>query len=159
MRELQLTRGKVALIDDEDWARCATRRWYASRADQKREAWYALTSIDGRTVYLHRFIMDAESGVLIDHANRDGLDCRRENLRRASQSQNSQNRINERPPASGYRGVYRDKAAWRVKIQIEGKQINGGQYATPVEAARVYDRRALELFGEFAVLNFPETTA
>lgn len=162
-REVPLTRGMVALVDDADYERVIRHRWhavssygsfYAARQPRKAEG------VDCRKrIWLHRLILDAPEGVLVDHANRATLDCRRENLRLATPSQNSANAV--RPIcAAGYRGVRYDKArGYFARIWWQNQVRNSKYVATAEEAARVYDDLALDLHGAFAVLNFPRKAA
>jgi hypothetical protein len=105
-------------------------------------------------------------GFLVDHINQDKLDNRRENLRLASRSDNEANKRKRRTQAGGkttssYKGVTRmndrpRNKPWRSTITFDKKQRALGTYADEIEAARAYDRAALEQFGEFAHINFPE---
>lgn len=112
---------------------------------------YAATRIDGHEVKLHRFVLDAAPGTVIDHEDRDGLNNRRSNLRYVTHRQNAMNRKRYDIKATPYKGVYPSGRKWRV--MIDGR--HGGMYDTAEEAAHAYDRHARERFGEFARLNFP----
>lgn len=151
---LPLTQGKHALIDAEDAPRVMAHKW---RAIERTNTWYAISSICQNNVYLHRFILNAPTGITVDHENHDGLDCQRHNLRLATHVQNSQNSRMKSRNTSGFKGVSWDKRwrKWAAYIRYDGHNYNLGGYATVEEAARVYDRAALAHFGEFAVLNFP----
>lgn len=107
---------------------------------------------------MHREIMVAPSGQYVDHVNGNKLDNRRENLRMCSNSQNMANRRAPRVNRSGFKGVhfFKRDGTWRAAITQDYKTKHIGYYATPEEAARAYDIKARELFGEFAQLNFPE---
>lgn len=155
-----LTQGKFALIDEEDAERVLKHRWHAILDKRK---WYAGTDIGEagrlRTVRLHRFILDAPDGVLVDHRDGDGLNCVRDNLRLANHKQNAHNR---QPYANGtgLKGVTfsKTKGCWTAQIGADGHQQHLGQYATSQAAALAYDRAARGAYGEFAWLNFPERT-
>ena len=112
--------------------------------------------MNGTTVSLHRFLMDAPQGMVVDHIDGNTLDDRRRNLRVCTQQQN---RYNTRPQrkSSHFKGVCWDKAKrrWMVYVRHEGKSIFVGRFCSEVEAARAYDRKAYECFGEYAYLNFP----
>jgi hypothetical protein len=128
----------------------------------------------GTTPKMHRLIMSRmknrqlDSSELIDHMNLNGLDNRRENLRLATEGQNRYNQAKNRtwggrPPSSQYKGVCRinrprhsHHGKWHCGIKQTGKKINIGIFDDEIEAAKAYDAKALELFGEFAYLNFPE---
>jgi hypothetical protein len=105
-------------------------------------------------VYMHRSVLRAPKGKLVDHRDMDGLNNLRSNLRIATQSENQRNRRSS-PHTSRYKGVsiYRGNR-WRAKIVLNGHQTHVGHFVDEVEAARAYDKKARELFGEFARTNF-----
>jgi hypothetical protein len=162
MREIKLTSGKVAFIDDEDFERVSQYKWHAYRNGN---SWYAARSvvIDGRrrSQHLHSFLLNTPKGMKTDHKNGDGLNNTRANIRISSHAQNMRNLRRHRANASGYKGVYLDKGSgrYRAKICFNGMVYRLGTYDSPEEAAKVYDARALEFHGEFAWLNFPDQAA
>lgn len=109
---------------------------------------------------LHRLIMKAKEGEVVDHANHDLYDCRKENLRICGQSQNVANqRLRPNKKDTPYKGVRKkSKNSWAATVRKQGTTYSLGQFKTDVEAAKAYDAKAKELFGEFACLNFPEET-
>ena len=117
---------------------------------------YAYCHINGRTVALHRFLTNAPKGMVVDHIDGNGLNNRQSNLRVCTQRQNL---YNSRPKGrhSQYKGVCWDKyrKRWVVYVRYEGRNIVVGRFRDEAEAARAYDRKAYELFGEYAYLNFP----
>lgn len=145
-----LTKGKFALIDASDAELIGECRWFAHRV---RGLWYAITGGKPMTL-MHRLIRSDVTGD-IDHENRNGLDNRRSNLRPATRSQNIANRA-AAAPRSGFKGVRRSSpnGGWTAYIKVRGVHIHLGTFATPEEAARVRDARAVIEFGEFAELNF-----
>lgn len=159
MKELKLSNSHLfAIIDDEDFERCIGRTWFY----QSTSGYVYCTVYEklgyrrykNKTVYLHNFISGKSKQ---DHINRNKLDCRKENLRDASNSQNcinTEKRVNQFT-TSKYKGVAfhpRDKI-WQACIMKEYKSIYIGSYKTEREAALAYNLKAKELFGEFAVLN------
>lgn len=156
MAYIQLTQGKRAIVDEEDFEKLSQYSWvYHSKG-------YAHTTVrlkSGRrtTVKMHRMILNAPKGIQVDHENLDGLDNRKSNLRLATQSQNMMNRKVQKNNKSGYKGVNFRGFTYRARIQVEGKLIRLGNFKTAVEAARAYDTKAKESFGEFANLNFKES--
>lgn len=148
---IPLTRNKVALVDLADFLWLCEFKWRAMKVGSK---FYACRTEKGRTVLMHRRIMDPAKGFVVDHKNENGLDNRRINLRVCTQAQN---RYNSRPRRgrSGFKGVYPQGDKWYAVVEHRGKQHYVGTFLTPVEAARARDRKAIRLFGEYAWLNFP----
>ena len=93
---------------------------------------------------------------IVDHINQDPLDNRRQNLRLATRSQNAANLGPYANNTSGYKGVDFNRGKWRARITQDGVRYFLGTFDTAEDAARAYDQKALELFGEFASLNFSE---
>ena len=122
---------------------------------------YRQIRFDNKIYYEHRLIWLYYYGYLpkqIDHINRNPSDNRIENLRECTQSQNCMNSRKKRKGfSSKYKGVcwYKPSKKWQAVIQLNKKQIYLGRFDTKIEAAKVYDEKAIELFGEFAKLNFP----
>ncbi len=165
-RELPLSRGYVAILDASDFELVDQWSWYASvKLDRKTGEIYAVYAareirVDGKrtSLYLHRFLMGVtDRNVQVDHENHDTLDYRRSNLRIATQTQNMGNTRKTKNNKSGFKGVHWNKQAgkYAVEIGFNYKNIYLGLFVDPVEGAKAYDVKALELFGEFACLNFP----
>jgi len=154
--EIPLTRGKVALIDIEDYERVSQYRWYANLFS---ENWYAATKgLDHKTtIMLHRFILNPKPEEEIDHINHNGLDDRRCNMRIATHQQNMMN-IEKIYGSSKYKGVCWDKRinSWRCEIGSRINRVWIGRFFNEEDAARAYDKKAKELYGDFAVLNLPK---
>ena len=157
IREVRLTPGKygerVAIVDAADYERVSQHRWCCDKA---RNTFYARAWIGGRMVRLHTFLVSPPPGMMADHRNGDGLDNRRENLRVATASQNGANRHRTRG-TSRYLGVCwsEQKQRWRALISDGTKRLAIGVFRSELEAAQAYDRKATEIHGEFARLNFP----
>lgn len=151
-KEISLTKGKVAMIDIEDFELVSQNKWhvsdgYAARAERIDYGKY-------KVVKMHRIVMNCPQGLEVDHLNGDKLDNRKSNLRICTHQQNTQNRKIQ-TNSGGYKGVYfyKNKPNWKKRYLAHIKQKNLGCYATALEAARVYNKAALEIFGEFARLN------
>lgn len=156
-KHIQLNRGHVALVDSDNYDRLvAMGRWHANPHGR---TVYARKNIrrNGRmvTVGMHAIIT---GWPYVDHVNGNGLDNRRANLRQATHGQNMGNKRIYSSNTSGFKGVglHRKSSKWQAIIWRDGKSHYLGRYAIPEEAARAYDRAAVELFGDFARLNFPK---
>ena len=154
MKEIELTQGKVAIVDDEDFEYISQWKWCYT-INQKSRSGYAIRRPG---ILMHRVINKTPPGMQTDHINGNGLDNRKENLRSCTRTQNKANVKMNRNNKSGYKGVSREKKrkTWRAHIRIGGKGRALGRFDILEEAARAYDRAAREKFGEFARLNFPE---
>jgi len=148
------------LIDEDDYNRAKAGGWYLV-AVFHRGLYRALISKDlpGRhkiSMSLGRFILNMpkeEKYLQADHINRNALDNRKCNLRIATPSQNS---INRTPQRKEYKGIFKRGNRWAAGIGYRRSRIIIGYYSTKIEAAKAYDNKAKELFGEFAVLNFKD---
>jgi len=154
IRYIPLTKGKFAIVDAADYEWLSKYKWHAIRAERGR-TYYACRTDHGRSVSMHREIMKPPKGKVVDHADGNGSDNRRSNLRNCTQLQNSQN-SRRRIRRSRFRGVYRRGGKWEAKVVYKGKEYYLGLFDDEVEAAKARDRKAYELAGEYAYLNFPE---
>lgn len=155
MKEIPLTKGKVALVDDADFEAVNAFKWYVTKAGRR---FYAARGSKVR-IYMHRFLMGPRvPGV--DHRDGDGLNNQRENLRPATTAQNAQAFRSEKIGATSiYRGVrvrrHLRNAKWTAEIKVSGKKIHLGYFILETDAARAYDVASRKYFGEFASPNFP----
>ena len=161
--EIPVTRNAVAIIDNEDHALVAAYTWRLKREPGQRVQ-YAQThcptssgSRRQRTVLMHRLVLGAQPGQLVDHINGDGLDNRRVNLRLCAATDNARHRVKPRGYSNPYKGItlHRPSGKWQASIKVCGRSIYLGLFDDPVHAARAYDSAALNYFGEYALLNFP----
>lgn len=169
MREIQLQGGDVALVDDDDYPLLSRFKWQRAGA-----AGYAATTIEtvmgaNNTIYMHRMILGGFS--MVDHINLNPLDCRKSNLRRATWQENQWNKGKPKgckhgKTTSKYKGVSRVESKtkgvrWFASIKhvapgahkSTGKLIRIGYFNSEDEAARAYNRKVVELRGEWAWLN------
>jgi hypothetical protein len=145
--------GLCALVDAADYEWLSRHTWRAVCTTGG--TFYACTYCEGKLCFMHRMIANPPAGMVVDHKNRSGLDNHRINLRHATRGQNNINRVCD-AGVSGFRGVYPCGDKWGAKIGHQRRTLHIGVFDDPAEAARAYDRKAIELHGEFACLNFPE---
>jgi hypothetical protein len=159
MREIRLSKGLVAIVDDDDFEWLSQWKWSASGAGARQYAVRHTVSPEGRRrhVAMHRAILRAPDRFDVDHRNRNTIDNRRENLRLATQAQNNAN-SESRPGESRFKGVCRTKPGgrWKAWIRTKGRTIHLGVFDEERDAAHAYDAAARKHFGEFARPNFQE---
>ena len=170
MKTIPLTKGVVALVDDQDHTRLSKHKWCAA-LDHHSGTFYAIRHVvvypnarrkrgTGRrvTVHMHREIMNAQPGWEVDHVSGVGYDNRRQNLRLCTRAENSYNQRPTQGKSSRYKGVSwcKKQRKWRALLGYNGRQIHLGRYYDEVDAALAYDQAARKYFGEFCRLNFPD---
>ena len=128
-------------------------KWYAAKIGER---FYAQRQDKGGTIKMHSEILDVPPGMVGDHKNHNTLDNRKSNVRICTPAQNNYNRLPQAAGTSRYKGVYwhKDNCRWEAKIGHNGLAIHIGYYDYEADAAIAYDDMAIELFGEFACLNF-----
>jgi len=159
MKEIQLTQGKVALVDDADFEWLSQYKWQASKEGH---SWYAVRACRdslGRKskARMHRDILKCEQDV--DHRDLNGLNNQRYNLRPCNDSQNQHNRRRHVANTSGFIGVHKVKGSfasehWQSRIAVNRRRIHLGYFLNKEDAARAYDEAARKYFGEFARTNY-----
>lgn len=144
-----------AIIDIVDYPLVKNHKWHLFLAGGKEnpEIRYVRSRIHGRLFYLHQFLMGTRNGT--DHKNGDTLDNRRRNLRFCTQGENTCNQKRRKDNTSGYKGVsfHKIMQKWRGRVNYQGKEIMLGYFDTPEDGAIAYNKKAIELHGEFAKLN------
>ncbi len=164
MRQIQLTRGQVALVDDDTFEWLNQWSWYAKKVPNS-EIHYAARTFrkNGmkREISMHRLILDiTDNKIFGEHKDGDGLNNQRHNLRIATQAQNNMNRKAHRDSASKFLGVSLvDRKYWRTQLCKDGVFVYRKCFKTEIEAAKAYDNVAIIHFGHFARLNFPESNS
>lgn len=160
MAELNIN-GHIVIIDDSDLEIIKPYKWTTKKIGNTRYAMHRIYETREKELaplLMHRLIMKAKKGQIVDHVNRNGLDNRRKNLRLCSYSQNSMNCI-KKPGISGFNGVRWHKAgkAWQARFHYTEKgvkkELHLGLFKTKIEAAKAYDKKILEVHGEFALTN------
>jgi hypothetical protein len=151
IRRIPLGEGQFAIVDAADYEWLKQHQWhfwngYAARQEKR------------KTIYMHREIMQPPKGMVVDHINHNKGDDRRVNLRVCTQRENILNHTKKGQSISRFKGVEynRLRRKWYVRIRFHGERIRIGYFDDEVEAARAYDRKAVELSGVFACLNFPD---
>lgn len=159
MKQIQLTNGFIALVDDEDFEYLNQWKW---RAMKGRTTHYAVRGTNSRkgvgykSILMHRVIMKVrDTKIFIDHKDHNGLNNQKANLRACTASQNGANRMPRPNSSSKYLGVlyYKPRQNWLARIRKDHKTTFIGYFKNEVEAAIAYNRKAIELHGEFAKLN------
>ncbi len=155
MAEVPVNSGRViTFVDDGDVELASQHSWslQVSPSGTQYARCHAFHGQERRCgVYLHALL----AGPYMDHADGDGLNNRRSNLRPATRVQNGGNRKPNRLGSSQFKGVCRFRGGWRALIQQGSSKRHLGVFMSEEEAARAYDAAAIQVFGEFARLNFP----
>ena len=168
LKTILLTKGKVALVDDEDYVWLSQWKWCAHKCVYKtRVVWYAKRGLgfkyDKRTIFMHQEVAGVIGILKVDHRDGDGLNNQRNNLRPATTRQNGHNRRKSsfERQTSQFKGVYWNKrdGRWMASITVEGRKWFLGYFDEEQDAAKAYDKAAKQAFGEFALLNFNDAGA
>jgi hypothetical protein len=154
MKEIQLTQGMIALVDDEDFE-CLNKFKWVVYNKSNRNTCYAMRRHGTTSVLLHREILNILPGIDVDHKDGNGLNNQKSNLRICTTTQNQMNAMLRKDSTSGFKGVSwkKDRNKWAAQIQINKKRKCLGYFPTKEEAAVKYNQVASELYGEFARLN------
>jgi hypothetical protein len=154
---IELTRGYWTMVDEDNYEELTQWSWCVKISTHRNIYARRAYKINGhyKDVHMHQQIM--KTNQMVDHVNGNGLDNRKQNLRLASQQQNSANmRKHHNKKSSQYKGVFRSRSGgWYAQVYCKGIRYNSSCVKTEVAAARDYDKKAKEWFGEFACLNFP----
>lgn len=153
MKEITLKGGSIAYVDDKDFEYLSKFKWCVSNR-------YASGTKDGKSFKMHREILKDEltsNKLYVDHIDHNPLNNQRSNLRVCTNSQNQANRIKTERKTSSFKGVSWHNGAnkWHARIYYNSRPLSLGLFNSEISAAIAYDEKALELFGEFALVNFP----
>jgi hypothetical protein len=153
-RRIKLTQGKYAIVDPDDVQMLSQYDWHLL---ERKGSCYAAAIVEGIILYMHRLVMNAPKGSIVDHHNRESLDNRKANLRFATRSQNACNKKITKKGTSKYRGVSIEKKSnkWQAIIYYNRMRKHLGLFKNEEDAARAYDAAAKIYHGEFAMPNFP----
>ncbi len=154
MKEIPLSQGKVALVDDEDYDRLSENKWWVQKDGR---TYYAVRSVtlapnQEKRIWMHREILGLATGQYTDHINGNGLDNSRSNLRSATLSQNGANRRIAQNNSSGIKGVtwHKHRSKWQSSVTVHGKTIYLGRFKDLKSAECIYKLAAFKYFGDFA---------
>lgn len=157
-KQIQLSKGKYAIVDDEDFEYLNQWKWYVNSSG------YAVRSenfktesgkISARTIRMHRVVMRAPQTHEVDHRFGNRLDNRKANLRVCTRSENNMNKPLLPKNSTGFKGVmwHKRNLRWVSRIKVNGKLIHLGSFTCKIQAAKIYNEAALKYHGEFAHLN------
>jgi hypothetical protein len=152
VKRIPIAGGFIAYVDAADYPQISRHRW-------RMVGWgYAGRHEKGKLIFMHREIMKPPEGKVVDHISGNRLDNTRANLHNCTPAENNRNRGKHQGTSSQYLGVFYHKPTgkWLASIAIGGKRKHLGYFDDEIDAARAYDRKAVECFGESARLNFPD---
>ncbi len=156
-KEIQLTQGKVAIVDDEDFDFLNQFNW---QANKNGNTFYVnrnfrISNNKQGKIYMHRLILNAKKEYVIDHIDGDALNNQKNNLRICTHAENMRNSQIPINNTSGYKGVSYNKRykKWEAHISFNNKLLNLGSFIDPIDAARAYNAAAIKYHGEFAHIN------
>jgi hypothetical protein len=152
IKHIPLTKGKFAIVDAADYPALSKYKWFAQEVAG---GFYAARHEAGKTILMHRQIMQPPPGMVVDHIDGNRANNSRVNLRVCTQRHNV---CNSRPHGgrSGFKGVTPHRDKWDSKFSYRGETYRAGVFDDPVEAARARDLLAVDVLGEYAWLNLPE---
>ena len=149
MKKIKLTKGRFALVDDDDFEYLNQSNWNA--VHNPNEDTFRVVG----TITMSRIIMKCPADFVVDHINHDTLNNCKDNLRIVTRSQNMMNQTPQKNTSSKFKGVYWSYKSnkWITQIFFKGKHIHLGCFDDEVLASRVYNVMAKYLFGKYARLN------
>lgn len=164
MKTINLTQGRYAMVDDQDYEWLSQFRWHAAECPNKgiSSLWYAYRHAGQNRpkLSMHRAIANRcgfPSDKDCDHKDGNGLNNQRDNLRPCTNGQNNGNRRKESGCSSSFKGVYwrKERQQWISRLRRNKQSYFLGCFKSEIDAAKAYDSAAIIHFGEFALLNFP----
>lgn len=157
MKIISLPHGKTTVVDDGTWDWAKDFKWCLNAYG------YVITGRGlgkNKKMFLHRKILNATKGQLVDHIDRNPLNNLSSNLRICEHRENLRNRPKPKgATTSRFKGVHMPsckrgaKRPWVARIMVNYKNLSLGCHASEEEAAMAYNKGALKYFGEFAFLN------
>lgn len=145
-KTISVAPGISILVDEEDYDFLIRFNWRIGAP---------FSNFEGRASTINRIIMKPKKDVIVDHINGDPFDNRKCNLRFCTKAQNAMNSNPRKTGTSKYKGVSKCVITnkWRARLHLDDKDYWLGRFKTEEEAAIAYNKKATELFGEFALLN------
>lgn len=162
MKRIVLNNGDSCLVDDVDYPQLAQFKWSIHRGYFRGKGtlyaarWFTDAGGRRKALLMHREILDAPKGMLVDHRNHNGLDNRRSNIRLCDSSKNQANRGKQAGCySSQFKGVHWDteRGKWRAILVVKNRRMRLGRFDCEVDAAKAYNEAANRCFGQFAMLN------
>lgn len=157
MKTIKLTQGQVALVDDEDFNMLNKYKWGAT---YMHTSWYVRRTYRAGEKELmqliHRVIMNAPKGMMVDHIDHNGLNNQKSNLRLCTNAENARNRVVMKGGSSKYKGVSyvkKNVRRWKARIQANCKEKTLGSFHTELEAAIIWNIASRKYYGKFANPN------
>jgi len=149
-------------LDRQDYLRLHHHTWFVKYNEGGRYKYVRRKEqVNGvqKTIPMHREILNAKPGKVVDHVNGNGLDNRRKNIRECTVSHNAMNKVGRTSGSSKYKGVAKVVFdSWIARIVKNYRIKNIGTFRSERDAALAYDLFALRLFKDFSRLNFPRAT-
>jgi hypothetical protein len=148
VKEINLTQGKIALVDDEDYEYLNQYKWCVHTSGNNEKFIYAVSRINKKLVRMHRLLLKVSKNIMVDHLDFNGLNNQKYNLRACTIAQNTQHQNKKPKGKNKYKGVswYSAYKKWVVRICCNRKIIHIGYFLDEREAALKYHK-------EFAKLN------
>ena len=159
MKKIELTQGKFAIVDNEDFEWLNQWKWHYNNSDGYAYRTKVFRRINGKQpkehISIHRLINKTPKGMETDHINHNRLDNRKNNLRTVNRVQNCMNTSIRKDNKSGFKGVSfsKDRQKWMACIKFDNKVHNLGRFITKEEAALAYNQMAKIVYSKFAYLN------
>jgi len=155
MKTINLSKGKQAIVDDEDfdylsqWKWCVNSAGYAVRGVHHYENGKRKTTL----ILMHRIINETPDGFYTDHADGNPLNNARSNLRNATKGENQRNMKLRKDSSSGVKGVQKNGKNWMAGIRVGGKRLHLGTYTSKELASQAYNEASLKIYGAFSATN------
>ena len=150
MKEIPLSKGKVAIVDDDMYDYLMQWKWHYGTAYALRHIYLGKRKQSNR--FMHHEILQPPEGMYVDHIDRNKLNNTRDNLRTCTRTQNQANKCKRKDNTSGMKGVswHKESRKWRATMTVDRKHVNVGYFRSKEDAYNAYIKKSKELYGEFA---------